>query len=126
MIFCFKNQSVIEPVFKEGDFSFIESKTLKLSLEHDYKYILPELMKIDIEKTNNYIDRNSFDNPRPNIWDTPPGDIWFNIVHVAYPFHSKESYKYNIKCMNYIRRYSWDHFVINYQQNKLPFTFKKL
>ena len=125
MIFCFKNQSVIEPVFKEGDFSFIESKTLKLSLEHDYKYILPELMKIDIEKTNNYIDRNSFDNPRPNIWDTPPNDPWYDIVHLAYRFHSKESYKYNIKCMNYIRRYSWDHFVINYQQNKLPFTLNK-
>ena len=126
MLNCLKKQSVIEPIFKEDDFSFVENKHLRISLEHDYKYVLPELMKIDIEKTNNYIDRNSFDNPRPNIWDTPPRDQWFNIVHLAYQLHTKESYKYNIKCMNYIRRYSWDHFVINYQQNKLPFTFKKL
>ena len=45
----FKKQSVIEPIFKEGDFSFIESKHLRLTLEYDYKYVLPELNQIENE-----------------------------------------------------------------------------
>ena len=125
MISCFKKQSVIEPVFKEGDFSFITNKHLKMSLEHDYKYILPELLKKDIEKINNYIERNSNDLSRINIWDTPPDDPWYDIVHLAYPFHFKETYKYNIKCINYIRRHDWNRFVTAYQYNKLPFKLNK-
>ena len=45
-------------------------------------------------------DNNNNNNNNSNIWDTPPGDKWNEILYLAYQFHSAETYKYSMKTMN--------------------------
>lgn len=120
------NNIVREELLIDGDFSFIQSIFLRLALDYDYKYMFPQIRREDILNFNNFLnsDRNSFDQPRHNIWDTPPNDKWTRFFDIAYPAHNPGTFKYSMKTMNYIRKFGWNKYVIDYQTNRLPFKFK--
>ena len=126
---CFNIPKIIEFPVQEGDFSFVNSSFLRIALDHDYKYVFPQLLIEDVIIFNNYLnnDRNSFDQPKGNIWDspgTPPGDKWNKLLYLAYQFHNSSTYKYSMKTMNYIRKFGWNKYYTNYQNNNLPFKLK--
>ena len=122
-----KINNVVKEEFRiDGDFSFIPSVFLRLALDYDYKYLFPEIRRDAILNFNNYLnsDRNSFDQPQRNIWDTPPNDKMDRFFDIAYPAHNPETFKYSIKTMNYIRKFGWNKYVTDYQTNRLPFKLK--
>lgn len=118
---CFGNSKVKE-FYSEGDFSFIQNKFLCNALNYDYKYVYPKLLAIDVVNFNNYFNNNIKD--VNNIWDTPPGDKWNEILYIAYQYHSPETYKYSMKTLNYIRRFGWNKYLNNYFSGQLPFKLK--
>ena len=110
-----------------GDFSFIQNKSLRNSITFDYNkcYTL-------IQQTEQTIDEYFEDNPRrsaeidinnpPNLWDTPPGDIWKQISKKAYPYHDMSTYRYNMKILYYLKENSWNTLLKMYTTCKYPFT----
>ena len=119
---CFE-KSKVEEFEREGDFSSINSTFLKLALEHDYKYVYPIMLGIDLRNFDNYFNNNN-NNSNNNIWDTPPGDKWNEILYLAYQFHSAETYKYSMKTMNYIRKFGWNKYLFDFSKGQLPFRLK--
>lgn len=100
--------------FRDGDFTFVTSSYLRQHLEYDYRHVYSELIKLDLDDSP----------PRMvpfNVWDTPPNCQWGKVVQLASPAHTEGSFKYSMKCMNYIRRYGWDGFTRAYQLGELPF-----
>ena len=92
MCLCFPKE------YKEGDFSFILGKELKKTLLYDYTHCYGY-----IKKTANVSEMYFEDSPRrtleidrddpPNVWDTPPGGLWKNVLQKAYPYHNERTYK---------------------------------
>jgi hypothetical protein len=118
---CFNN-SRIQEFIQQGEFSFINSSFLRLALEHDYKYVYPIMLGIDLRNVDSYF--NSNNNSNNNIWDSPPGDKWNEILYLSYQFHSAETYKYSMKTMKYIIRFGWNRYLNDYLSGQLPFKLK--
>ena len=95
----------------EGDFSFIKDVTFKRALIHDYIYCLDILP----ENKGNFTDghRPSFDQEKPNLWDTPPRDEWKQIQNKAYPLHSETSYNKSMRILSFIKFYGWKEMLKN-------------
>ena len=93
----------------QGDFSFIESRELRQSLEWDYKHCFKKLqtLSIDMDESFREGERNSLDSDRPNVWDTPPGSEWKSVTDVMYPTHIEQTYNRNIKYLNHIKEKGW-------------------
>lgn len=109
-MWCFKKLSK-----KPGDFSFVNNRTIRFSLEHDYHTCLPLIQQLGLESSEHFNDgeRSSLDEERPNVWDTPPGEEWRKIQNKACPFHSEQTYHRNMKIMSYIAKHGWEKFLEN-------------
>jgi len=115
-------------VYLQGDFTFIRNHELRKSLTYDYnncfetilltKSLSEEYFVDDQSRRSSELDR---ENP-PNLWDTPPGEIWKIIVNKSWPFHNERTYKYNMKILYILKIYGWENFLKTYKECKYPFT----
>jgi hypothetical protein len=90
-------------IYAPGDFSFIKNISDRKSLKYDYDAV-EKLGSEAWEALKNHDPKQSF------IWDTH-GEIWNKITTLMWDGHSGVSYSINLRHLEKIAKYGWDHYV---------------
>ena len=116
--------------YSRGDFSFIQSRIERLSLEHDFKKVDSFLGGSGwdtVKSMDEYMEHgfpwNTPEDDSP--WNTPE-DVWIILTRCMFAGHTTGTLKRNITELSYIAHHGWNEYVImklQQQKNSSSFTY---